>query len=463
MKISMRSVHVVLVLVALSLQAGVARAEVSCDAPQILVVLDQSSSMGERAPLADGTLKWDASVTALTGLTHDFESSVDFGLMLFPSAGECTPGAVTVPIAPNNADEIAAALPGPPPYSGNYTPMAESLYEAAEYAPLLDSSRRNYVALITDGWQWCDPYDAATRFDPVDATEALTALGITTFVIGFGDGVDSLTLNRASQAAGTMLPGCDPTSDDPARTDNCYNQVDDLDGLRDALDAIALEITEEICDGLDNNCDGRVDEDLVRSCTSECGVGEQVCEDGTWLDCDAPLPEPEICDGIDNDCDSVIDPGCECIDGESRPCGSDVGECSEGEQICDDGVWSDCGGMVGPGEEICDGLDNDCDGTADEDAECADGEVCIDGECQADGPNDPCAGVECEEGQECLDGTCVDAGDRVPMPEDDDSGLATTPPVGNDGCACQTAGGTSTGAVSMLFAILAILGLRRAA
>lgn len=459
----MYSVHVGVVLVALLLQAGKVRAQAGCDAPQILIVLDQSSSMGERAPLDDGTLKWDASVAGLTGLTGDFETSVDFGLMLFPSAGQCTPGAVDVPIAPNNAEEIAAALPGPPPYSGNYTPMAESLYEASEYAPLLDSSRRSYVALITDGWQWCDPYDATTRFDPVDATEALTALGVTTFVIGFGDGVDSLTLNQASQAARTTLPGCDPTSDDPARADNCYHQVDDLDGLRSALDSIALEITEEICDGLDNNCDGRVDEDLSRACTSECGSGHQTCEAGVWLECDAPLPELEICDGIDNDCDSVIDPGCECTDGETRPCGSDIGECSEGLQSCEDGEWGECDGMVGAGDEICDGLDNDCDGTADDDAECADGEECVDGECRPeDNPlPDPCDGVECDDGQECLDGTCVDTGDRVPIPEDDGSGLNQVPGPANDGCDCQTTGSSPAGAASIFFALLAILGLRR--
>ena len=40
-----------------------------------------------------------------------------------------------------------------------------------------------YAVLVTDGWQWCDPYDASTRFDGVDAVDSLNAAGVTTFVV----------------------------------------------------------------------------------------------------------------------------------------------------------------------------------------------------------------------------------------------------------------------------------------
>ncbi len=154
-----------------------------------------------------------------------------------------------------------------------------------------------------------------------------------------------------------------------------------VDGVLETCEPGMPGPDDSACDGVDEDCDGNIDEDYVEE---TCGDGlcqaTSACADGAVLMCmpdvDAALPRDITCDAVDDDCDGGAD---EDYVGESCGVGAcaAVGTCEDGEASCTPGA------PLAETDVTCNGVDDDCDGSADE--EYASDEFCGLGLCRTAG------------------------------------------------------------------------------
>jgi hypothetical protein len=235
----------------------------------------------------------------------------------------------------------------------------------------------------------------------------------------------------------------------------------DGDGL--VCDAPVISGTGEVCNGIDDDCNGTIDDlplPLPSPIGEPCGTCGGVYECRGGLVCTGGSSNQETCNNMDDDCNGIVDDGI--LPGVGEPCVPLVGgvpafmvagECKAGRRECIAGGLT-CVGFTGPQLEVCNGKDDDCDGVSDDMAACPSQtdacyqaqcvSPCAEGEfpcpfgyfCKMIGPTgrfcvpnpctgkvcstneicdtdtgmckDPCVGVECPSGTQCSKGRCVD-------------------------------------------------------
>jgi hypothetical protein len=255
-----------------------------------------------------------------------------------------------------------------------------------------DTGPAEVVDLDGDGWSAeddCNDEDAAIH---PDASEVCN---------GVDDDCDGETDEDAGDASTLWADADNDGYGDPeAALTACEHPAGYLDDSSDCddNDPSVHPQAVELCNGVDDDCDGETDEDATDPSTwcldadadgfGDPGTCTQACDQPTgWVedatDCDdgdaAVNPAAtELCNGVDDDCDGAVDED-DAADAPTWYADADAdgyGDAATTTQACaqpsghvaDRTDCDDADGAVNPAvTELCNGVDDDCDGVSDED------------------------------------------------------------------------------------------------
>ncbi len=233
---------------------------------------------------------------------------------------------------------------------------------------------------------------------------------------GVDDDCDGVTDDEADCACTTAL---DCSDDNPCTTDECgpdlrcrYAALPDRSPCPGGVccGRVCVGPDSERCNGLDDDCDGEVDEGFacrageVVACTTSCGsTGVGNCTATCALPSGGSCsPPPDGCNGEDDDCDTTCDEAFECCLGRSEACTTTAGVM--GLRRCEAGcVFSSCAATGDP----CNGIDDDGNTICDDGTDCCRGDV-EDRSCSCGGLETRTCGATCSWGgwSGCAAGEC---------------------------------------------------------